>query len=76
MNSTTVAAERPSRSAETTPASAINAKLYGLRGSAPSFSAELMLLHKKETVAGSALHENPLELIIARYFATHRVRIL
>jgi glutathione S-transferase len=47
MNSTTVAADRPSQSAETTPASAINAKLYGLRGSAPSFSAELMLLHKR-----------------------------
>lgn len=29
----------------------------------------LMLLHKNETVAGSAPHENPLELTIARYFA-------
>jgi DNA-directed RNA polymerase specialized sigma24 family protein len=30
----------------------------------------LMLLHKNETDAGSALHEDPLELTIARYFAT------
>src|SRR5882724_7714161 len=46
MNSTTVSAQRPGQSLETTAASAIDAKLYGVRGSAPSFSAELMLLHK------------------------------
>jgi glutathione S-transferase len=42
MGTTTVAAEPSARK----PASAVKAKLYGLPGAAPSFSAELMLLHK------------------------------
>jgi glutathione S-transferase len=42
MASTTIAAEP----ATGTPATAVKAKLYGLPGAAPSFSAELMLLHK------------------------------
>jgi glutathione S-transferase len=42
MSTTTVGVEAPGG----TPAIAVKAKLYGLRGAAPSFSAELMLLHK------------------------------
>ena len=42
MSTTRVAVEAP----DGTPAIAVKAKLYGLRGAAPSFSAELMLLHK------------------------------
>jgi glutathione S-transferase len=38
--------EATSNGAGGMPASAVNAKLYGVPGSAPTFSAELMLMHK------------------------------
>jgi glutathione S-transferase len=46
VNETAVAAEASIEPGTRTPATAVKAKLYGLRGSAPSASAELMLLHK------------------------------
>jgi glutathione S-transferase len=44
--STAVAGLARGKPHEATGAGAVKAKVYGLRGSAPSFSAELMLLHK------------------------------
>jgi glutathione S-transferase len=46
METTTLAGQAPRQPREAMAASAVKAKVYGLRGSAPSFSAELMLLHK------------------------------
>ena len=47
MSSTKVASETPSDpQVAGRPASTLKAKLYGLRGSAPTFCAELMLRHK------------------------------
>jgi glutathione S-transferase len=44
--STTATIERHDGAPASLPASDVRAKLYGLPGSAPSFSAELMLMHK------------------------------
>lgn len=46
MGSTAVATEAPAERQDSLPVNDVRAKLYGLRGSAPSLSAELMLLHK------------------------------
>jgi glutathione S-transferase len=47
MVGTPVAVDTPSGTQKGMPASAVKAKLYGLRGAPPSFSAELMLRHKE-----------------------------
>jgi glutathione S-transferase len=46
METTTIAGQAPGQAHEEMVASAVKAKVYGVRGSAPSCSAELMLLHK------------------------------